>query len=123
MTRNKHEQERPFTFTVSALAVSVASSLRETAKLKRDVLEKADKSLQAVFTYSGGYLAMRCRSSGLTQLDLLASICLIAIFLGLLIPAINSSKGPARTNQCATNMRNVALAAIEHDSSKGSFPA
>jgi type II secretory pathway pseudopilin PulG len=56
-------------------------------------------------------------------LDLLASICLIAIFLGLLIPAINSSKGPARTNQCATNMRNVALAAIEHDSSKGSFPA
>ena len=66
---------------------------------------------------------MRCRSSGLTQLDLLASLCLIAIFLGLLIPAINSSKGPARTNQCATNMRNVALAAIEHDSSKGSFPA
>jgi hypothetical protein len=50
MTRNKHEQERPFTFTVSALAVSVASGLRETAKVKRDVLEKADKSLQAVFT-------------------------------------------------------------------------
>lgn len=39
------------------------------------------------------------------------------------MPAINASKGPARTNQCATNMRNLALAAIGHDSSKGSFPA
>ena len=66
---------------------------------------------------------MKRQSSGLTKLDILVSIGVTVILLGLLIPAINASRGPVRKNQCQTNMRNLALAAIQHDSSKRSFPA
>jgi hypothetical protein len=42
--------------------------------------------------------------------------------MGLLIPAVNAARETARRSQCGTQMRNLALAAIQHEETKGALP-
>ncbi len=64
---------------------------------------------------------MRYRS-GLTWLEVLVVIGIIGILMGLLIPAVNRSHTPARGRLCATNLKNFALAATQHDHAKQHLP-
>ncbi len=65
---------------------------------------------------------MKRQPSGFTLVELLVVITIIGILMGLLIPAVNSARETARRNQCATNMKNLALAGVQHDVSKRSLP-
>ena len=57
-----------------------------------------------------------------TLVELLVVITIIGILMGLLLPAVNSAREAARRTQCGVNMKNLALAAIQHESSKGYLP-
>jgi len=50
-------------------------------------------------------------------------ISIIAVLAGLLLPAIQAAREAARRAQCISNQRQVAFALINHDATKGSFPA
>jgi len=65
---------------------------------------------------------MKRQSSGFTLVELLVVITIIGILMGLLIPAVNAARETARRNQCATNMKNLALAGVQHDVTKKSLP-
>ncbi|MEM8669690.1 MAG: DUF1559 domain-containing protein [Planctomycetota bacterium] len=65
---------------------------------------------------------MKRTPSGFTLVELLVVITIIGILMGLLIPAVNSAREVARRNQCATNMKNFALAATQHENTKGELP-
>ena len=65
---------------------------------------------------------MKRQSSGFTLVELLVVITIIGILMGLLIPAVNAARETARRNQCATNMKNLALAGVQHDVNKKSLP-
>ncbi len=65
---------------------------------------------------------MKRTSSGFTLVELLVVITIIGILMGLLIPAVNAAREVARRNQCATNMKNLALAAVQHENTKGFLP-
>ena len=65
---------------------------------------------------------MKRQPSGFTLVELLVVITIIGILMGLLIPAVNAARETARRNQCATNMKNMALAAVQHDVQKKSLP-
>ncbi|TWU48083.1 DUF1559 family PulG-like putative transporter [Rubripirellula reticaptiva] len=60
--------------------------------------------------------------SGFTLVELLVVISIIGILMGLLIPAVNAARETARRNQCATNMKNLALAGVQYENTKGEFP-
>lgn len=49
-------------------------------------------------------------------------IVIVLILLALFIPAVADLRGPSRRNQCATNMKNLALASIQHESTHQSLP-
>jgi len=53
---------------------------------------------------------------------MLVVITLIGILMGLLLPAVNMARARARQTQCANNIRQLALAAVQFESSKGRFP-
>jgi prepilin-type N-terminal cleavage/methylation domain-containing protein len=65
---------------------------------------------------------MKRKSHGFTLVELLVVITIIGILMGLLIPAVNAARETARRNQCAANIKNFALAAVQYENQKGNLP-
>jgi prepilin-type N-terminal cleavage/methylation domain-containing protein len=65
---------------------------------------------------------MKRQSSGFTLVELLVVITIIGILMGLLIPAVNAARETARRNQCAANIKNFGLGAIQYATSKKVLP-
>ena len=59
---------------------------------------------------------------GFTLVELLVVIAIIGILVALLLPAIQSAREAARRAQCKNNLRQVALACINHESTHKFFP-
>ena len=57
-----------------------------------------------------------------TLVELLVVIAIIGILVALLLPAVQSAREAARGTQCTNNLRQVALAGINYESSHGKFP-
>lgn len=60
---------------------------------------------------------------GLTIVELLAVIAIIASLVGLLLPAVQSAREAARRHQCSNNVKQMALAAIAHEAARGYYPS
>ncbi len=59
---------------------------------------------------------------GFTLVELLVVIAIIGILVGLLLPAIGTMQERARNMKCSNNVRQLALAALQYETSKGYLP-
>lgn len=59
---------------------------------------------------------------GLTLVELLAVIAIIGLLVAMLLPAVQSARESSRRMQCGNNVRQIALAAVSHESSAGRLP-
>jgi prepilin-type N-terminal cleavage/methylation domain-containing protein len=67
--------------------------------------------------------AARHGRKGFTLVELLVTIAIIAILVGLLLPAVQSAREAGRVTQCRNNIRQVAQAAISHEQAHACFPS
>jgi prepilin-type N-terminal cleavage/methylation domain-containing protein len=59
---------------------------------------------------------------GFTLVELLVVVAILATLVGLLLPAVQSARDSARRTSCTNNIRQLGLAAANHESSRGRFP-
>ena len=59
---------------------------------------------------------------GFTLVELLVVIAIIGVLVALLLPAVQAAREAARRMKCQSSVKNIALACLNYESARGTYP-
>jgi prepilin-type N-terminal cleavage/methylation domain-containing protein len=62
------------------------------------------------------------KAAGFSLVELLVVVTLVGVLIALLLPAVQAAREAARQLQCRNNIKQLALAALNHESAHGFLP-
>ena len=65
---------------------------------------------------------MNRSSAGFTIVELLVTVAIIGVLMGMLIPAVSAVRSETRRTQCMNNLRQMSLACQNFNSAQGFLP-
>ena len=75
-----------------------------------------------MFSFPYSETPLKIKKSGFTLVELLVVIAIIGILIGMLLPAVQAVREAARRTQCANNLKQSALSALNYESAHMEFP-
>lgn len=68
------------------------------------------------------FSSAKARGRAFTLVELLVVIAIIGILVALMLPAIQAARESARRTQCASQLRQIAVACLAHENAHKAFP-
>lgn len=105
-------------------SVSPSHSLDDKAARIVDALDREADTLRAeIDTLIGDEAGALHSRRGMTLLELLVSMGVIALLVAILLPAVHAARESARKTSCVSKLRQIGLAARMYHNASGVFPA
>jgi len=80
------------------------------------------EAVQMISKSKGRTMEKQLKRSGMTLVELLIVLAIIAVLIGMLLPAVRSVRPAARRTVCLNNLKQLGLAAMNYESAHMEFP-